>query len=277
MSKLSVACIQNTPGPSLDENIEAALGLCREAARQGARLLSLPEYFSDLDVDGEGRLVFKAFAEEEHPALPAFQNLARELEVAVNLGSLPIATGDGKAFNRGYLIAPDGGIKTRYDKIHMFDIHLPDGESYLESATVEPGARPCLTDIFGVELGLTICYDLRFPELYRSLAQAGAQVLLAPAAFTRTTGKAHWHLLARARAVETGSFLVAACQCGDHPSGSGAYGHSLIVNPWGEILADGGEAPGVITAELNLEEVEEARARIPAWRTSRSYAVESRA
>ena len=237
----------------------------------------MPEYFSDLDVDEKGRLIFTAYPEEAHPALPAFQALAKSLKVAINLGSLPIDAGEDKAFNRGYMISPEGEIAARYNKIHMFDVALQGGESYLESATVAPGDKACLVDILGSHIGMSICYDLRFPELYRRLAQAGAQVLLIPAAFTRTTGKAHWHVLMRARAIETGCFVVAASQCGNHPSGSGAFGHSLIVAPWGDILADAGESPGVITAEIDLADVSTARQRVPAWKTARDYPIADQA
>jgi predicted amidohydrolase len=268
---LRVACIQNRPGPDLARNLADAEAMVREAAADGALLACLPEYFSFLDVDPRGRLVAPAFREADHPALPRFRALARELGVHLSLGSLPIAAADGKAFNRSYFLGPDGHIAARYDKLHLFDVDLPDGESYRESDTIVPGSAAAAVPSPWGRIGLSVCYDLRFAHLYRRLAKAGAVILLVPAAFTATTGAAHWHVLARARAIETGAFVLAACQTGRHPHGGASYGHSLIVDPWGRVLADAGEEVGVITADLDLSLVGEARRMIPAWSAERPF------
>lgn len=267
---LTVACVQNAADMDVKANIARCSALVREAAAAGAELVSLPEYCTGLDVI-DGRLVFPAFTEEEHPALPAFSALAQELKLWLNVGSLPIREPGGKCWNRGYMIGPDGSVSARYDKLHLYDVTLPNGEVYRESETIRGGEEAVLAPTPWGAVGLSICYDLRFAHLYRALAQAGAGLLLVPAAFARTTGEHHWHVLLRARAIETGSFVAAACMTGEHPSGGGCYGHSLIVGPWGQVLADGGTAEGVVMAEINLEEAEEARQRIPAWQSERSF------
>jgi predicted amidohydrolase len=210
-------------------------------------------------------------AEPAHPALAHFRTLAEELGAWLLLGSLAITAGPGKINNRSYLVAPEGAIAARYDKVHLFDVDLANGESYRESALIEPGAQAVLAATPWATLGLTVCYDLRFPQLYRSLAKAGAEVLTVPAAFTKTSGQAHWHVLLRARAIETGCFVLAPCQSGDHGGGRETYGHSLIVDPWGRVLADGGEQAGYITAEIDLAEVAKARAMIPALDHDRDF------
>ena len=271
-SSFKAACIQNCAGRDVAANIEETDRLTREAVAAGAEFVSLPEYFSGLDVEGR-RLKVPSFPEDSHPALSHFQALARELSVVINLGSLPIESGGGKAFNRGYMIGREGEITARYDKIHLFDVDLANGETYRESDTIQAGKQPVLAETPWCTMGLSICYDLRFAHLYRSLAQAGAEVLLIPAAFTRTTGKAHWHLLNRARAIETGCFVIAACQGGTHECGAETYGHSLIVAPWGEILADGGEETGFVMAEIDLEQVARARHMIPAWQDNQDFTI----
>jgi predicted amidohydrolase len=188
------------------------------------------------------------------------------------LGSLAIKAGPGKVTNRSYLVDAAGEIAARYDKLHLFDVDLADGERYRESAAVAPGSNAVVAPTPWATLGLSICYDLRFPYLYRALAQAGAQILTVPAAFARTTGQAHWHVLLRARAIETGCYVLAPCQCGTHGGGRPTYGHSLIVDPWGRILADGGDEPGIVTATLDLAEVAKARAMIPALQHDRAIA-----
>ena len=210
-------------------------------------------------------------AEPAHPALAHFRALAEELGAWLLLGSLAITAGPGKIFNRSYLVTAQGAIAAHYDKLHLFDVDLADGESYRESALIEPGGAAVLAATPWATLGLTVCYDLRFAQLYRSLAQAGAEVLTVPAAFTKTSGQAHWHVLLRARAIETGCFVLAPCQCGDHGGGRETYGHSLIVDPWGRVLAEGGEETGFITAKIDLAEVEKARAMIPALNHDRAF------
>ena len=267
---LTVACIQNRAGPDVAANIAETAALARQAAGKGAQLVALPEYFSALSSEGP-KLTMPAFAEADHPALPAFSALSRDLGIWSLLGSLPIAVEGGKVANRGYLIDPRGGIAARYDKVHLFDVDLPSGERYRESATIAPGSDAVLGDTPWGKVGMTICYDLRFPQLFRSLAQAGASILTVPAAFTKTTGEAHWHVLLRARAIENGCFVIAPCQCGTHQGGGTSFGHSLIVDPWGEVLADGGEAPGLVLAELDLDQVAKVRAMVPSLTHDRAY------
>lgn len=205
----------------------------------------------------------KAMPEDSHAALAAFRKLATDLAVWLHAGSLAIALGNGKIANRTYVIDPHGQVAARYDKIHMFDVDLGNGERYAESATFQAGTATAAVALPWGILGLTICYDMRFPGLYRHLARAGADFIAVPSAFTRPTGEAHWHVLLRARAIETGCFVFAPAQTGVHTGGRKTYGHSLIVNPWGEVLADGGVEPGVITAVINPAEVTQARAKIP--------------
>ncbi len=267
----TAACIQNEGLADMDASVAAATELVRAARGAGAELICLPEYFSCYKPAAAGAIVGPR-AEPTHPALSHFRTLAEELGAWLLLGSLAITAGPGKIFNRSYLVTPEGAIAARYDKVHLFDVDLADGESYRESALIEPGAQAVLATTPWATLGLSVCYDLRFPQLYRSLARAGAEVLTVPAAFTRTSGQAHWHLLLRARAIETGCFVLAPCQTGDHGGGWESFGHSLIVDPWGRVLADGGEEAGFITAEIDLTEVAKARAMIPALDHDRDFA-----
>jgi predicted amidohydrolase len=211
--------------------------------------------------------------EERDPALTAFRELARELKVYFHAGSLAVRASPDKAANRSLLIDPAGEIVARYDKVHLFDVELADGESYRESNTYRPGEVAVLADLPWGRLGLTVCYDLRFPSLYRALAEAGAQFLAIPSAFTKQTGEAHWHVLMRARAIETGSFVLAAAQSGHHENGRDTFGHSLVVDPWGKVLADGGTEPGVIMAEIDPALAVDARARIPSLQHGRRFEV----
>jgi predicted amidohydrolase len=201
------------------------------------------------------------------------QELARKFGMYVHVGSLAIKISPDRAANRAFLIDPRGEIVARYDKIHMFDVDLAGGESYRESRTYRPGELAVLADLPWGRLGVTICYDLRFPALYRALAEAGATMLTIPSAFTVQTGEAHWHPLMRARAIENGCFVFAAAQCGQHESGRTTYGHSLIVDPWGRILAEGGTEPGIVTAEIDLEQVANARSRIPSLQHGRRFEI----
>lgn len=270
MTKLMLACIQNRATPEVGHNIELCLKLTREAAAEGARLIALPEYFSGLRTEGP-KIIPVAFRETEHPAIPAFAAAARNLEVTILLGSIAVIAPDGRIFNRSCLIDRQGRIAARYDKIHMFDVDLGEGNVVRESATIAPGDEAVVAAAEGAMLGLTVCYDLRFAALYRTLAQAGADLLAVPAAFTRLTGKAHWHVLNRARAIENGAFVLAPCQYGTLAGGAECYGHSLIVDPWGRVLADGGEDEGFITAEIDLDEAAAARRRIPSLRHDRGF------
>lgn len=266
----NVACIQNCAGNDLRKNIKETTELIQAAHKAGAELICLPENFSFLEVNDE-RLLAGAFTEETHPAIPHFQSLAAELSVWLLLGSLAIKLPSGKVHNRSYLLDASGNVAARYNKLHRFDVNLKAGESYRESATVEAGDRAVVAATPWGGLGLTICYDLRFAYLYRALAKAGASYLAVPAAFTKTTGQAHWHVLVRARAIETGSYVFAPGQCGVRPNGRATYGHSLIVDPWGRILADGGEEPGFIIAEINPARVDDVRRMIPALEHDREF------
>ena len=263
------ACVQNCATPDVEENINTSLRIARSAASEGANLICTPEYFSGLETRN-GLLHPAAFAESEHPVLPAFAGAARELGVWFLLGSLGVTNDDGRISNRSYVIDPQGDIVARYNKIHMFDVNL-DGTSYRESATIAPGDEAVVADMPWGGLGLTICYDLRFAALYRKLAHMGASVLATPAAFTKMTGEAHWHVLQRARAIENGCFVIAPCQYGKIRGGGECYGHSLIVNPWGEVLADAGDGEGYAIAEINLDEVSRARDRIPSLTHDREF------
>ena len=261
------ACVQVAATADLEENTAAASKLIRQAAASGAQLVLTPEN-TTMIVRGREKTLANARPEASHPAIPVFSALAAELGIWLSIGSLTIRLSEDEAANRSYLFASDGSLVARYDKIHMFDVNVPDGQVYRESSTFRRGAEAPVVPLPWGRLGLTICYDLRFPRLYRELAQAGADFLTVPSAFTRVTGKAHWHTLLRARAVETGCFVFAAAQCGDHDGGRQTYGHSLIVGPWGDVLAEAGEEPGVIMAGIDADKVAEARAMVPAWQAN---------
>jgi predicted amidohydrolase len=275
MSKtFKVACVQNCAGPDMEQSLDEATTLVRQAAEAGAQLIVLPEFFSCLKADEAG-IEIGALPEPAHPALPRYRALARELGCWLQLGSLGISGDDAKVLNRGYLIDAQGEIVARYDKIHLFDVDLPNGESYRESASIHPGAQAVVAATPWGGLGLSICYDLRFPQLYRALAKAGAAFLTVPAAFARITGQAHWHVLLRARAIETGCYVFAPCQYGTHGGERATYGHSLIVDPWGRVLADGGEEAGYVIAEVDPAEVDKARGMIPALTHDRPFSAPS--
>ena len=271
-SQLHIACLQTRPMPSMDAAIDEAVPMAEAAARSGAEMLFLPEYCGGLVSDGP-RLCPPSAPEESHDVLAALRGVAARLGVWMNIGSLAVNGPDEKILNRGYMIDPDGEILGRYDKIHMFDVCLADGAVYRESDTVQPGDTAVVYETPLVALGHTICYDLRFAKLFRDLAQEGAEVIACPAAFTRTTGEAHWHVLNRARAIENTCFIVSACAIGPVSGGGASYGHSLVVNPWGEVLGDGGELPGVVHAQLELGLVAETASRIPSLDHDRNYRV----
>jgi len=248
---VKIACVQMTAGPEVGPNLDTAEALIREAAAAGAQFILTPENTSIIEPKRDLALA-KSFAEDAHPGLPRFSALAKELGVWLLIGSMPIRVEAERLANRSFLIDDQGRVVARYDKIHLFDVDLPNGEVYRESERIRPGAQAVLAPTAWGPLGLTVCYDLRFPHLYRGLAQAGAAMISIPAAFTVPTGEAHWHVLLRARAIETGAFVFAPAQCGEHAGGRRTYGHSLIVAPWGEILAEAGEAPGTIIAEIDF-------------------------
>jgi predicted amidohydrolase len=268
--QLTIACLQTTPVPDFAAAIGVALPLARQAAGGGAQLLCLPEYCGGL-VSRDGVIRPPSAPEADHPVLTALRGFAAEARVWMQIGSVAVDGPDGTIINRGYLIGADGEVRARYDKIHMFDIQLSATEVYRESTYVTAGNAAVVEDTPWARLGHTICYDLRFPQLYRDLAQAGAEILTVPAAFTQKTGEAHWHVLNRARAIENGAFVAAACAHGPCPGGGAAYGHSLIIDPWGRVLADGGVGPGVIQAAIDLGEVAAARAQIPSLTHDRDY------
>jgi predicted amidohydrolase len=267
------ACIQFSARPEIETNLKTTLRLTREAVAAGAELVALPEYFSGVRTEGH-RVVPTAFRESEHPAIPALAAAAKEHNIWMLLGSLGIVRADGRIDNRSYLIDPAGRITARYDKIHLFDVNLEAGKEYRESATIAPGSVAVVADTPWGGLGLSICYDLRFPQLFRQLAHDGAIMLAVPAGFTKLTGKAHWHVLCRARAIENGAYVIAPCQNGTLEGGAECFGHSLIVDPWGEILADGGENEGVAIAEIDPAKVADARRRIPALTHDRDFSTE---
>lgn len=267
----TAACVQMTTGREPAENVAAAAALIRQAKAAGADLVLTPET-TNLIEPMRARLFEQAAPEETDASVAAFAALAGELGVWLLIGSVVVKVAADKVANRSILFDPGGRVAARYDKIHMFDVGIPDGQSYRESKNYRPGGQAAVGDLPWGRLGLTVCYDLRFPYLYRTLAHAGADFLSVPAAFTKFTGQAHWHLLLRARAVETGCFVFAPAQCGRHAEGRETYGHSLIVAPWGEVLADGGEAPGIVTAGIDVARVAKARAMVPSLSHDRPVA-----
>ncbi|MEJ2014289.1 MAG: carbon-nitrogen hydrolase family protein [Limibacillus sp.] len=274
-SPFTVGLVQMNSGPEIEPNIESASAFIREAAAGGAKLIVTPENTTMIETVREKQMA-RAYPEEKHPGVSAFSELARELGVWLSIGSMTIGLGGDKAANRSFLFGPDGGIAARYDKIHMFDVEVPDGQTYRESATFRPGEEAVLADLPWGRLGITICYDIRFPYLYRALAKAGASFITTSAAFTEMTGKAHWHVLQRARAIETGCFIFAAAQTGEHTNKRRTYGHSLVVAPWGEVLADGGTETGVVLAEIDPALVAKARSTVPSLENDRPFELKRR-
>jgi deaminated glutathione amidase len=250
-------------GPVIADNLAQAQELIQEAARQGSQLILTPENTCHILQKSSDKLK-TALPEDEHPAVPFFSNLAQQLKITLVIGSMSIKIADDKIFNRCFVFGADGSILARYDKIHLFDVVLPTGETHRESETMQAGRALQMVDLGDFKLGCSICYDVRFPHLYRTLAQQGANVMLVPSAFTVPTGLAHWHVLLRARAIESQSYVLAAAQCGTHDGGRKTYGHSLIVEPWGGILAEAKEdVPCVVTAQLDLEKIKSMRQSIP--------------
>lgn len=270
MSKVRIACIQVNADDNLPKNVEAACDLVREAARAGAELIGLPENVALMAASEEQRLS-NAKRPAEHPALKAFAAVAKETGTWVQAGSVAALRADGTLANHAFLFDPQGNTVADYEKIHMFDVDLPDGSRYRESSMFHPGDKAVLAETPWGLLGMTICYDLRFPHLYRDLAQAGATMLTVPAAFTKVTGDAHWEVLLRARAIECGAFVFAPCQTGNHPGGRRTCGHSLIIDPWGTVLADGGTEVGFVMAECDMAEVDRVRGILPALQHDRRY------
>jgi predicted amidohydrolase len=271
MTEFRAAAVQMRTGLDVAANVSAAERLIREAVAAGAQYVLTPEMTTILDRDRK-RLLAAIAPEEADPSLAHFRQLAIELGIHLHIGSMAIRLGDDSVANRAFLIGPDGGILARYDKIHMYDVDLGNGESYRESKLYRPGGEAVVADLPWARLGLTVCYDVRFPQLFRSLARTGATIIAVPAAFTQTTGEAHWHVLLRARAIETGSYVVAAAQGGHHEDGRETYGHSIIVDPWGRVLAEAEREPGFIVADIDPTMSETTRQRIPALANERSFA-----
>ena len=270
MSNLKVACIQTNSKSDPNINIREVSSLIRAARSNGAELITTPEVVGMLEPNRE-KALNKAQSENYHGVLREFRALSRDLAIWLLIGSISIKLSNGKLANRSFLINPDGQIIARYTKIHMFDVEVNDGSIYRESATYQPGTSACLARTPWGLVGLTVCYDIRFPTLYRDLAKAGAKIIFIPSAFTEVTGEAHWHILQRARAIENGCFIVSAAQTGMHEQNRKTFGHSIIVDPWGNILADANKDVGFITADLDLNLVDEVRKKIPSLTHDREY------
>lgn len=267
---MKIACVQLTSGADINLNIKKIGSLVARAAQQGAQLVGLPENaFLMRDPDASEQP--PRYDEAAHPAVLASAQLAKQHGIWLLVGSIAVAAPEGKSYNRCLLFSPDGLLVARYDKIHLFDVTLPSGQVYAESRHFVGGDRAVLADAAGVKLGLSVCYDVRFPALYRQLAKAGAQLLAVPAAFTQATGEAHWHTLLKARAIENGCYVMAPAQTGAHPGERHTYGHSLIVDPWGRVLADGGKEEGMIVADIDPAMVAKTRSQLPSLVHDRDF------
>lgn len=271
---IKAACIQMCSSINIRENIESAKELITKAVQEGAELIVTPEMTTLLDRNSD-RLLKAAQTEDEDISLPIFSKLAKDLSVDLVIGSIPIKIDSDRCVNRAYFISKSGEIASNYDKIHLFDVELGTGETYRESKHFKAGEKASLISMPNYSLGLSICYDLRFPELFRELALGGADIISVSAAFTVPTGKAHWHTLLRARAIESACFILASAQEGEHEDGRKTYGHSLIINPWGEIITEKTtEGNGFITTDLDLNLVKETREKIPSLKHRRSFWVD---
>jgi predicted amidohydrolase len=266
------ALVQMRSSREMAVNLTDAAKLIRQAASQGAGFISTPEMTNIFEPDRE-RLKAVVMSEADDPSVQGFSELAAKLEIWLHVGSMALKGADGKLVNRTLLFSPKGEIVARYDKIHLFDVDLPNGDKYRESETYTAGSEAVKVELPFCTLGLSICYDVRHPVLYHALAKAGADVLVVPAAFTVPTGKAHWHVLLRARAIETGSFVIAAAQGGTHDSGRETFGHSKVVNPWGQVIAEAGTDPEYLLFEIDPAESAAARARIPALLHAREFSL----
>ena len=272
MTEFRAACVQNTAGRDIQSNVDWVCDAIDEAVAGGADFVALAETVGLIEPVNE-QIPTATYAEDDDIGLAAFRGKAREHAVTLLVGSQLIFE-DGKIYNRSFLLDTDGDIQARYDKLHMFDIELANGEWYRESDAIVPGDKAVLVDTKLGKIGLSVCYDLRFGALYRALAQAGAEIITIPAAFTQTTGQAHWHTLVRARAIETGCYVIAPNQCGHHCDRRYSFGHSLIIDPWGEILVDGGADPGIVFANIDTSKVAQTRNRIPNLQNERDFSLE---
>lgn len=270
--EVNIACLQTKAFADPGEALEHALELGSKAVGKGAQLLVLPEYAGGLKTEGRF-FAPPAFNENNHPVLKGVQDFAAKHGVWIVLGSIAIKSDGPKIFNCTFVIDDSGVIQARYNKLHMFDISLSETQSFKESEKVQHGSDAVVVETPFGKLGLSICYDLRFPGLYRDLAQAGAEILLVPAAFTKKTGEAHWHILNQARAIENGAFVVAACAVDKIPGGGESYGHSLVINPWGNIVAQGGTGTEVVQCTIDIDEVAKTRSRIPSLSHDKPYSL----
>lgn len=269
-NRFKAAIVQLCSGRNIPANIQAADKLIRQAAAQGADYILTPETTTLMELES-GKAFSALEPMENNSHVAHFSDLAKQLKVWLHIGSMGIRLDDGRMANRSFLFQPDGVISKTYDKVHMFDVDLPSGEHYRESEDFRPGDKAVLADLPWGTLGMSICYDLRFPAFYRNLAQHGASFLTVPSAFTKITGEAHWHVLLRSRAIENGCFVFAAAQGGRHENGRDTYGHSLIIDPWGKILAEAGTQSTVIMARIDPDQVERVRAQIPVLKHERPY------
>ena len=276
MEKYNIACLQANTTNDLAANLATVTAMIREAAANGAQWILTPEY--TLMTDGSGRVMRdNALPADGGASLVRLRELARDLKVWLLIGSLTLLTGeegegaDTRIVNRSFLVSDAGVVVASYDKIHMFDVTLPDGKVIRESSAYRPGDKSVVVDTALGKVGLTVCYDLRFPQLFRTLAQAGAQIITVPSSFQRQTGKAHWHALLQARAIENGCWIIAPAMCGEHAGNRQTFGHSLVVNPWGEVVADGGDAPGIVYAEIDVARVGKVRGMIPSLTHDRAF------
>ena len=267
---LRVGLITMCASRDVDGNVADATRLIREAAAKGASYIQTPEFTTLMEMSS-AKLFAATKPEENNPAVAHFASLARELGIWLHIGSMGILVKPDKIANRSFLFSPGGEIAARYDKIHMFDAALGAGENFRESKNFEPGAEAVVCDTGAGQLGLSVCYDLRFPGLYRTLAQAGAEIIAIPSAFQRNTGEAHWHSLIRARAIETASYILASAQAGKHECGRETYGHAIVVDPWGEVVAEAGIEPSVMIADVQLDKVRDVRRRLPSLEHDRPF------
>ncbi len=267
---MRVACVQLTTGRNPTENLEMIAARMAEAVDKGAEMVALPETCNFME-KGRKAMQARVQPEADDTSVAAMGDKARQHNIWLLAGSLVLASEDGRGVNRSLLFAPDGSVAARYDKLHMFDVTLESGETHAESASYAPGERLVVADLGVAKLGMSICYDVRFAALYRQLALAGADIISVPSAFTQPTGAAHWHVLLRARAIETGCFILAPAQSGTHENGRTTYGHSLIISPWGKVLADAGKDDTMVLADLDLEEVAKARGQIPSLKHGRTF------
>ena len=267
---IKVSCVQMNSGVDIDENLKVAADFIKEAAAKGAKLIATPENTCAVRAPSLEK-VKSSYYQQDHPGLPFFSELASKLGVWILVGSIAVRVSEDKLINRSFLFSDKGDIAAQYDKIHLFDVVLSENETYRESDYIKAGSRAVIAKTPWCSLGMSICYDLRFPHLYRDLAKGGASILAVPAAFTVPTGSAHWEVLLRARAIENGCFVIAPGQVGEHEGGRKTWGHSMIISPWGKILANAEDKVGIISADINLQEVQMVRSKIPSLKHDRSY------